>query len=95
MRMTETADDALAAHRFPTTTDQLVAEFGDLRFELPDGSVTLREVFSHLPNEELANREDALFLLYGAFGEDAIGRKRYSDRDPPATSDTAYSPVSL
>lgn len=95
MRVARGVEDALSSHVFPTTMDELVTEHGDLELDLPNGDVTVGGLLSHLPNQEVATEEEARLTIYGAFGEAAIGRKGYSDRDPPTASDDTYSPVSF
>lgn len=95
MRVARAADEALTGQTFPTTTYELISNHGDVEFALPNGTVRLREVLAHLPNEPLATEDEARLTLYGAFGEEAIGRKGYSDRDPPSMCDREYLPISL
>lgn len=95
MRLVSDAEDSFATHTFPTTTDQLVEEYGELEIELPNGASTLGEVLERVPNEEFASAEDALQATYGALGEEAIGRKGYSDRDPICPGERIDEPVSL
>lgn len=95
MRLARNAEDSFATHTFPTTTAEFVAEHGDVELELPNGAVTLGEVLGRLPDEELETAEDARFATYSALGEDAIGRKGYSDRDPSCLGETGHERVSL
>ena len=95
MRITRTVDQSFAAHTYPTTTAELIEEHGETELELPNGSVTLETVLSRLPNETLETEEDARFTTYSALGEDAIGRKGYSDRDPSCLGEQGHERVSL
>ena len=95
MRLARNAEDSFATHTFPTTTAEFVAEHGDVELELPNGAVTLGEVLGRLPDEELETAEDARLATYSALGEDAIGRKGYSDRDPSCLGETGHERVSL
>ena len=95
MRLARTIDERFAAHTYPTTTAELIEEHGETEIELPNGAVTLEDVLSRLPNEELETEDDARFTIYGALGEDAIGRKGYSDRDPSCIGEQGHERVSL
>jgi len=95
MRLPRDAEDSFRTHSYPTTTAEFVAEHGDVEIELPEGSVALGEVLETMPNEQLATEEEARLSTYSAFGEAAIGRKGYSDRDPTTPGEDGPSPVSL
>ena len=95
MRLVSNAEDSFASHTFPATTDELIEEYGELEFELPNGENTLEEVLSRLPDAEYDSREEAVQAAYGALGEEAIGRKGYSDRDPRCPGEKHPEPVSL
>ena len=95
MRFARTAETSIERHRFPATTTELIDAYGEVEIRLPDGAVTVAELLDHLPDEVLETEEDARLVLYGSFGEAAIGRKAYSDRDPPNVADQGYEPVSL
>jgi hypothetical protein len=95
MRLVSDVDESFATHTFPTTTEEFVAEHGDLELELPNGDSTLGEVLDCLPNEDLETEEDARLAVYSALGEEAIGRKGYSDRDATAPGENGHDVVSL
>jgi hypothetical protein len=95
MRLVSDLDDSFATHTFPTTTDEFVAEHGHLELELPNGASTLEEVLECLPNEDLETEEEARLAVYSALGEEAIGRKGYSDRDATAPGENGHDVLSL
>jgi hypothetical protein len=95
MRLVNAAEDSFATHTFPSTTEEFVEEHGHVEFELANGATTLAEVFDCLPNEQLETEEDARLSIYSALGEDAIGRKGYSDRDATQPGERGHEPVSL
>jgi hypothetical protein len=95
MRIVNEADESFATHTFPSTTEEFVAEHGNVELELPNGAVTLEEVFGTLPNEVFQTEEDARYSAYGALGEAAIGRKGYSDRDATCPGEDGHQQVSL
>lgn len=95
MRLVSDVDDSFATQTFPTTTEEFIDEHGDLELELPNGASTLEEVLECLPNEEFESEEDARLAVYSALGEEAIGRKGYSDRDATAPGEDGHDVVSL
>jgi hypothetical protein len=96
MRLASNAEESFTTHTFPSTTDEFVAEHGDVELELPNGgAVTLGEVLERLPNEQFETEEDARLSAYSALGEDAIGRKGYSDRDATCPGEDGHERVSL
>lgn len=94
MRLVSDAEDSFRSHNFPTTATELVDEYGEMELELPNGANTLEEVLGRIPDETFESAEDALQAIYGALGEEAIGRKGYSDRDPVCPGEE-YEPISL
>ena len=95
MQPTRVITDCCAEHTYPTTAGQLIEEHGERELELPNGAVTLGEVLGRLPGEEFETAEDARLIIYSALGEDAIGRKGYSDRDPRCPGEGTTDQVSL
>lgn len=95
MRFTRDVEDSFQTHTFPTTTQDLIDQYGEQELALPNGAVTLGEVLNRLPNEELETEEDARFTTYSALGEEAIGRKGYSDRDPSNMGEVGHERQSL
>ncbi len=76
--------DQLADHEYPTTSSTLVDAYGDTVLELQNGEQTLREVFEPVPDQEFETRDEVRSAIFIWVGEQAIGRKGYSDRTPPA-----------
>jgi hypothetical protein len=68
---------------YPITTDEVVERVGDRRIELENGHETLAEVFGRVGSETYNTPEEAHLTLLSALSTKAIGRKAYSDRDPP------------
>lgn len=75
-------DDELEDHDYPTTSTELVSEYGDYEIELPGGSQTLEEILGILEqnDEEFEEPEEARQAIYNLVGTEAVGRDRYSDR---------------
>jgi len=95
MRLAANAEESFSTHSYPSTTEEFLAEHGDVELELPNGAVTLDEVFETLPNEEFETAEDARYSAYSALGEEAIGRKGYSDRDATCPGEIGHDQVSF
>ena len=95
MKLASVLEERFEAQQFPTTTSELVAAHGDAEMELPNGAVTLEEVLAHMPEETLETPEEARLTAYSALGDEAIGRKAYSDRDPIALGEHGPEPLSL
>jgi len=75
-------DDELESHDYPTTSTELVSEYGDHVIDMPGGSQTLDEVLGILDQneEEFNDPEEARQAIYNLVGTEAVGRDRYSDR---------------
>jgi len=95
MRILNNVEKSFQTHTFPATTEELIDAHGDMEVELPNGSVKLDEVLSLFPEEQFESADDASVLTYGALGEEAIGRKGYSDRDPYCIGEEGHERVSL
>jgi hypothetical protein len=95
MRLTSPLEERFAAQTYPTTTTELIEAHGDVEVELQNGTETLGDVLSRLPETTVESADDARETTYGALGEGAIGRKAYSDRDPTAMGEHGPEPLSL
>ena len=71
-----------------TTTDEVLSEFGDVEIDYPDrSSETLEAVLSTSGNETYETMDDLQLAVLNGVQRDAVGRPRYSDRDPPDVAD--------
>lgn len=95
MRVMNEAGESFTANTFPSTLSEFVDEHGDIAFELPNGVARLGDVLEIIPEERLQTEQEARMTIYGTLGEDAIGRKGYSDRDAVQPGEKGYSPLSL
>jgi hypothetical protein len=95
MRFTQNEAEPFTTHTFPSTTEEFLADHGDVELELPNGDVTLDEVLETLPNEQFQTEEDARYSTYSVLGEEAIGRKGYSDRDATCPGEVGRDEVSF
>jgi len=95
MRFARTEAEPFTTHTFPSTTEEFLADQGDVELELPNGDVTLKEVLETLPNEQFQTEEDARYSTYSVLGEEAIGRKGYSDRDATCPGEIGHDQISF
>lgn len=82
-------DELFDADAFPTTTAEVVAEYGHVEVNYPGGgSETLEEILSVSSGDERYDTTDDLQLtVLTGVQRDAVGRPRYSDRDPPVVGE--------
>lgn len=74
----------LEEHEYPATNDELVDAYGESALILQNGEQTLREVFESMATESFDSAEEARQAIFNCVNDQAIGRKGYSDRTPPA-----------
>lgn len=68
---------------YPATTNDVVAAQGSRELDLPNGSETVGQAIGRCGDQSFADAEEVRLTLLGGLSENAIGRKGYSDRDPP------------
>ncbi|WP_132059661.1 DUF5789 family protein [Halorussus amylolyticus] len=77
-------DELLDADAFPTTTGDVIAEFGDVTVEYSGGgSESLEAILRTSGAEEYATTDDLQMAVLNGVHRNAVGRPHYSDRDPP------------
>lgn len=74
----------LEDHEYPATSDELVDTYGESVLVFQNGEQTLREIFKSMETESFNSAEDVRTTIFNSVDEQAIGRKGYSDRTPPA-----------
>jgi hypothetical protein len=83
-------ETALATQEYPTTTTEVLAAHGEHELTIPNGTRTLREVLGPLDDGEhdadttetsYESPEEVRQMILNAVGDDAIGRKGYTDRE--------------
>lgn len=73
---------------FPTTTEALISEFGDVELAHPMGTEPLRDVLEASGAETYESADEAQLAVLNGVSRDAVGRPRYSDRgDSPHSED--------
>lgn len=69
---------------YPATTGDVVDEFGGDEIDFQDGVARVDQVLGEGDAETFASPDELRMTLYGSLPEAAIGRKGYTDRDPPS-----------
>lgn len=80
-------DDELDEKSYPVTTEELLDDHGDAELSYEGGSTTLSELLEPMGDQEFDSKNDVQQAALNMVGDDAIGRKNYSDRTPPATGE--------
>ncbi|MDS0295426.1 DUF5789 family protein [Halogeometricum luteum] len=73
-------DDDLADEEYPMSKADVLERYGDRELELEDGTQTLREVLEPLGETTFDSADDVRQSVVGMVSDEAIGRKKYSDR---------------
>ncbi|MFP8952972.1 hypothetical protein ACLI4Z_08375 [Natrialbaceae archaeon A-arb3/5] len=76
--------ESLETVSYPISQDELLDEHGDEEIELGDETVTLAEVLEPMNEDEYEGEDEIEQAIMNMVGDEAIGRKNYSDRTPPA-----------
>lgn len=78
----EELSNELESHDYPTTTEELVSEYGDYEIGFPDGETrTFEEVLSaQQGGEEYEEPRDVQQAVMNMVGSGAVGREGVSDR---------------
>ena len=84
-------DDVLSETEYPVTAAELVADYGDAELGTSRGHETLDDVLGEYEADEaFASEFEVKQALLTMMGGDAVGRRGYSDRDPPAGNETTH-----
>lgn len=89
MRVTE-FDRTIDRLEYPTTTEIITNVYGNQELHFQDGSERLERVFQRFGPESFASPDEVRMTLYGALPGEAIGRKGYTDRDPPGIGEVDH-----
>lgn len=79
--------EELDEHDYPTTTEELVAEYGDHELEYEGGSERFRDVLGPQGDQTFEDAEEVRQSVYNMVGVEAVGRARYSDRGDDSAED--------
>lgn len=93
--MRPSIDTLLTDFVFPLQAAELVDAVGDDIILYPTGAEeTVEDVCTRLDVDEFETRDEASSLLTSVLAADAVGRRRYSDRDPPIQGIDRYDRLS-
>ncbi|QFU81724.1 DUF5789 family protein [Natronorubrum aibiense] len=76
--------DDLESAEYPMSEAELFDQHGDEEIEMGDETATLEELLEPLNEDEYGSADEIKQAIMNMVGDDAIGRKNYSDRTPPA-----------
>lgn len=79
---------------YPLSAEELSAALEGRTLVHPTGEEPVSAVVERCGSEALVSPDDAWLSMVGSVDEDAIGRKFYTDRDPPCGPDE-FDPVSF
>lgn len=95
MELLANVDEKIDTHSYPASSQELIAEYGDLELELPNGEETFGEALGRLGDTTFVDAEDARTAAYSAVSKEAIGRQNYSDRDAPCIGEDGPEQLSF
>ncbi len=95
MRSLASIDERIETHTYPATSAELIAAYGDVELELPNGVETFGDALGRLGQTTFETAEDARLSMYSAVSKNAIGRENYSDRDAPPIGEKGPDAVSF
>jgi len=72
--------ELFTADRFPTTTEAILEEFGDLVVEYPHSTEPLATILKYSGSETYADSLQLEHAILNGVSRGAVGRPRYSDR---------------
>ena len=70
---------------YPVAVEDVVLRLNDPELELASGTQRLSEIFGSVDVQSVTSPDDAKLVMLSGLATEAIGRKGYSDRDPPTT----------
>ena len=79
-RMLSQADEILGDVKYPVTSEELAAEYGDQEMDLANETESLGSVFDRLVDERFESAEEAREAVYGEITGEAGGPSEYNDQ---------------
>ena len=76
--------DDLESLEYPASLDDVLDEHGDERIDFGEESMTLEELIGPLEEDTYDSVDEVEEAIMSMVPDEAIGRKFYSDRTPPA-----------
>lgn len=80
---------------YPTDCEEVIETCGDRTIDLQVGEETVAEAIGRCNAGTVQSPQEAQEVLLASLSEGAIGRKYYSDRDPPIPGAEWREPLSL
>lgn len=71
-------------HEYPASQDELLEAYGDEELDMEGETITFRELLEPFNEDEYESAFEVEQAIMTMVGDEAIGRKNYSDRTPPA-----------
>ena len=81
-------EDELQSQEYPISQEALLEEYGDETVDMGEESMTLEELIGPLNEDEYADYGAVQQAIINMVSDEAIGRKNYSDRTPPAVGES-------
>ncbi len=79
--------DELESAEYPMSEDELLERYGDGEIDMDGETETLEDVIGPLNEDEYRDYGEVEQAIMNMVGDEAIGRKNYSDRTPPAAGE--------
>lgn len=73
------AGEMLGEHKYPVTSEELAAEYGDQPLDLQNETESLGSVFDRLVDERFESAEEAREAVYDEITGEAGGSEEYND----------------
>ena len=89
MRITD-FERAIDGLTYPTTTETITSEYGARELQFQDGTERVDRVLDRFGSQTFASADEVRLTLYGALPQEAVGRKGYTDRDPPGLDEVDH-----
>lgn len=93
--MHHTTDGLFDDCEFPMTMADMRSLLADRTLEVANGTESVAEAIERGGGDTFHTREDAELALLSGVGGAAVGRRKYSDRDPPHPGEEGPRPVSF
>ncbi|WP_227374488.1 DUF2795 domain-containing protein [Haladaptatus halobius] len=88
--------DLFDGDELPATTDEIVDLYGDVVVEYSGGGTeSLESILNTSGKETYRNADDLQLAILNGVRRSAVGRPRYSDRDPPVMGEERNPKVSF
>ncbi|MDS0473547.1 hypothetical protein [Natrinema sp. 1APR25-10V2] len=79
--------DDLESEEYPIGHDELLEQYGDEEIEMSGETTTLEGIIGPLGEDEYQDYGELEGAIMTMVSDEAIGRKNYSDRTPPAAGE--------